>query len=373
METSSTDRSCAKKLFGWIELTNRCNLKCSYCYANSGGDNSTDLGIDIWKEVIAGFRYLGAEKILLSGGEPTLYPGLTELLHYCREIGLLPGLVTNGLALNDRIIGALLDAKAFVQLSLDSVHADAYFAARGVPCVQTVLANLERLQQANIEVQISCTVTNITRHTVVDLIEYALCHGIQSVRVGEFVPTGRGERHKGLMPSSLYPVYHALYEMQKQHYLFVSIDLIESWLLPMFFKTKKEFFCNSMRGCAIQVKSDGEVSFCDYAPQTASSANITRMSLQNAFDRLRAALGDRLVSVHDISGCSGCQFKFICGGGCRALAYATSGQWRGPHPYCSDLKTVLREIRTDYENGELDEMADFVRRSRNADEMAKLF
>jgi MoaA/NifB/PqqE/SkfB family radical SAM enzyme len=67
----------------YFELTNSCNLNCSYCCANANNNNKT-LDIDKIIRVVNEAKDFGCRSIILSGGEPLLYNNLYELTEYLR-------------------------------------------------------------------------------------------------------------------------------------------------------------------------------------------------------------------------------------------------------------------------------------------------
>ena len=84
-----------------LELTKRCNLACSYCYADSGEQTANDPDL----ETIAGWYKSAAAaggncNIQLSGGEPTLRDDLPAIVAMGREHGFsFIQVNTNGLRL----------------------------------------------------------------------------------------------------------------------------------------------------------------------------------------------------------------------------------------------------------------------------------
>ena len=88
----------------WIEITNACNLKCRMCgqrgtfgYLNSPELNMgrKNLPVEAWKEFIDDVKSF-RPTILLRGGEPMLYPGVTELMRHINESNLFLSMDTNG-------------------------------------------------------------------------------------------------------------------------------------------------------------------------------------------------------------------------------------------------------------------------------------
>lgn len=82
--------------FLWLELTGRCGLSCTHCYAGSSpsGSHGAMTGDD-WKSVITQAADLGVPMAQFIGGEPTLHPQFTDLLACATESGLAVEVYTN--------------------------------------------------------------------------------------------------------------------------------------------------------------------------------------------------------------------------------------------------------------------------------------
>src|SRR5437016_4702708 len=67
----------------WLELTGRCQLRCTHCYAESSpdGDHGVMTGED-WRQVIDQAADLGAGWLQFIGGEPTLHPEFAALVRH---------------------------------------------------------------------------------------------------------------------------------------------------------------------------------------------------------------------------------------------------------------------------------------------------
>jgi len=76
-----------------INITGHCNLKCEHCYNDNDGKHRNV------ESIVAEAKYHGDKApFILTGGEPTLHPGLLEIIHE------MPGTVwmlTNGIKLVD--------------------------------------------------------------------------------------------------------------------------------------------------------------------------------------------------------------------------------------------------------------------------------
>jgi len=89
-------------------ITNRCNLRCSYCFMNAGAsgvvyeptlDQLRDLMIQARNE-----RPMGSKAIQITGGEPTIRDDLLEIIRMAKEVGFAHVQVnTNGIKLADSV------------------------------------------------------------------------------------------------------------------------------------------------------------------------------------------------------------------------------------------------------------------------------
>lgn len=110
-----------------ICLTDRCNLECTYCYAEAGKSRNGDLTPEQWQEAIRALVRLGMRKATVAGGEPTLSRAFFPVLQMLAEADVAIQLFTNGLLLKTNIVERLKEIHLnFVQVSLDSVQAECH-------------------------------------------------------------------------------------------------------------------------------------------------------------------------------------------------------------------------------------------------------
>ena len=83
-----------------VELTNICNLHCSYCLRDEDAlyhDPANFLPVELFSRVARDARdAMAIEQIMFTGGEPTLHPQFEQLLAAVAELNLKCSFVTNG-------------------------------------------------------------------------------------------------------------------------------------------------------------------------------------------------------------------------------------------------------------------------------------
>jgi MoaA/NifB/PqqE/SkfB family radical SAM enzyme len=145
----------------WIEITNACNLKCKMCgqrgtygYLNSPEleMNRKNLPVEAWKEFVDDVKSFHPT-FLLRGGEPLLYPGITELMRHIGENNLFLSMDTNGTHLKRyaREVAKYVD---HINISIDGPR-EVHDFVRGVPgTYDSAREGIAALQEAYKELKI---------------------------------------------------------------------------------------------------------------------------------------------------------------------------------------------------------------------------
>ncbi len=149
---------------GLIEVTNKCNLNCPTCYANSGKGNFLSLDklskmMDFLIESEGG----QSEILQISGGEPTIHPEIIKIIELARtkKINYVM-LNTNGvrIAEDENFVKSLgkFKGKFEVYLQFDGFSPKANIALRGKDLVKIKLKAIENLRKYNIPITLVTTV-----------------------------------------------------------------------------------------------------------------------------------------------------------------------------------------------------------------------
>ncbi|OQY11097.1 MAG: hypothetical protein B6I31_05590 [Desulfobacteraceae bacterium 4572_19] len=79
-----------------LELSLRCNFKCPYCYVPDTNYFEEELLEEEIRDVILQAKEMGAKKITILGGEPTIYPGILEIVRFISQNNLQVEIFSNG-------------------------------------------------------------------------------------------------------------------------------------------------------------------------------------------------------------------------------------------------------------------------------------
>lgn len=198
------DRNLSYPLTLQFELTDRCNLKCPYCYNNSNYIQQKTAGFDLekWKKLFQNVvKSGGVFQGVLSGGEPLLLGcEIFELADILHQDGTGFVLITNGTLLEENIVKKMIKYKWFwIQVSLDSYLGERHDHIRGmVGAFKKIEKGIKLLVKYNLPVTISVVVTPKNIRDIEGIIQYAIELGVSNILFSEVLPTGRATFNKEL-------------------------------------------------------------------------------------------------------------------------------------------------------------------------------
>ncbi len=182
-----------------VSLTDRCNLRCTYCMPAEGLPwlPSPQLLTDAELIRLLGVAvtHLGITEIRLTGGEPLLRRGLVEIVAAVAALQPRPelSLTTNGIGL-DKMVGPLRGAGLDrINVSLDTLDRDRFIALAHRDRLADVLAGLRASAEAGLQpVKINTVlIRDINDGEAPDLLRFALAHGYE-LRFIEQMPLDPG-------------------------------------------------------------------------------------------------------------------------------------------------------------------------------------
>ena len=107
--------------FLWLEITEKCNLSCTHCYADSGPHLPLErkMKFNDWRRVMDQAGRLGCRGVQFIGGEPTIHPDLSRLVRHAGSAGFeFCEVYTNATALRSELLKTLHDCGARVAFSI---------------------------------------------------------------------------------------------------------------------------------------------------------------------------------------------------------------------------------------------------------------
>ena len=175
-----------------LAVTDRCNLRCTYCMPAEGIAYLPEKKLLSWEEmlrIVHVLNQLGIRKVRITGGEPFVRPGLMDFLQELAKIENLEiCLTTNGVLLENHLDSLLNLGIKNVNLSLDSLDSERFFKITRRNDFDQVYRNLMRMIEANFIVKLNAVVMHGMNETdILPLVNFTEKHPV-SVRFIEEMP-----------------------------------------------------------------------------------------------------------------------------------------------------------------------------------------
>ncbi|HET6909613.1 MAG TPA: GTP 3',8-cyclase MoaA [Mycobacteriales bacterium] len=170
-----------------VSLTDRCNLRCSYCMPPEGLDwlpAPEVLTDDELVRVLAvAVGELGITQVRLTGGEPLLRRGLVDLVRRISALRPAPELsmTTNGIGLARIVEDLAVAGLDRVNVSLDTLQRSTFIALARRDRIDDVLAGIDAARAVGLSpVKVnSVLMRGVNDHEALDLLHYCMDHGLE--------------------------------------------------------------------------------------------------------------------------------------------------------------------------------------------------
>lgn len=326
--------------FQW-HFMNSCNLRCFHCYQESYRyeDLPWEKLMKIADQITTALRkwnMLG--RISLTGGEPFLSPRLLPLMDYLErspEIKQLD-ILTNGTCITQEHMDALKQCPKLhqIQISIDGPIAEVHDAVRGPGTFDKVKETIQRLRENQLEVSFMFTLMRKNMDYAIQVIDFAEECGVNAVTVERVTPCGHSNLTDVLTHEEVKDIYEGITKRANN----VSPSLTVRRLRPLWINTAHlNTTANSKIGgfcpvgfTSIAILWDGTVLPCRRLDIPIGNV-LTDGLFKIWYD------SDVLWNIRNkknLKGkCHDCPNIERCGG-CRAIAYETTGDYMGEDIQC---------------------------------------
>lgn len=395
------------RLIFW-EVTKGCNLRCIHCRAtatelSSPLDLPTTNALNLIKQV----SQYALPILVLSGGEPLFRADLFDLARYATECGLRVALATNGTWVTKEVARKIVDAGVRrVSISLDGSNAATHDAFRGIPgAFDAALRGFRNLKELGMSLQINMSMARHNARELPAVLEMAKSLGADALHTFLLVPVGCGVNiaESQMVPADEYErILNWFYDRAQEG----GIEL-KATCAPHYFRVLRQRRAAEKRaassipgghdgaktprqgeigptemtlpgstGMALQpggvpptsghpdgmhamtkgclagsavcfISHVGEVYPCGYLPVVAG--DLRSQSFAEIWEH--SEVFRQLRDTGNLKGkCGRCEFRNVCLG-CRARAFAASGDYLDEEPFCvyqprmPGPKSSRREVR----------------------------
>jgi len=174
-----------------LALTYRCNVNCSHCYNQTR--EKAELPTEQWKEVLKKVWDLGIPHVIFTGGEATLRDDLVQLISHAESLGMVTGLLTNGVKLADaEYLKTLVDAGLdHVQITLESADSTVHNAMTGADSFHKTVQGIRNCVKAELHTITNTTITKKNAGGMTETVKFAHGLGLGAVAANAVIHSGK--------------------------------------------------------------------------------------------------------------------------------------------------------------------------------------
>lgn len=338
----------SKELTAWLHVTNKCNLRCPYCYVHksdsSMDDDTAQKSVDalVKSALRNGFRSL---RLKYAGGEASLNSDVLLRLHdhartRCAEagIGLSAVLLSNGVAIAPRLAAELKRHKIRVMISLDGLGAS-HDAQRpttsGKPTSARVVRTIERLLAEGVPPHISITITSRNLDGLPDVVRFAVERSL-TFSFNFFRDNDCSASFQDLQYEE-----QAMIDGLTRAFTVVE-ERLPRWSLLGSVLDRGQLLSPRRRSCGVGddyvvVDQYGNLAQC----HMDMSGTVGRIGIDDPVQAVRQApTGIRNLLVEDKTGCRECTWRNWCSGGCSVATFRATGRFDVRSPNCNIYRAI---------------------------------
>ena len=333
-------------------ITRLCNLKCTHCYLPAGFVDTNEFPSGYYRDseltqsqcfrVIDEIAEINPNILLiLTGGEPLLRPDILKISDYAARTGFLVVMGTNGVLLSDETVKRMSDhGVAGAGVSLDAVDPVNHDKFRGMEGAwEGTMNGVEALKRANLDFLVQTSVTRWNYDEVPQIVDFAYELGAKVFNLYFLVRTGRGKTVMDITPAQYERMLSTLFELQAKYHgkMLVAAKCAPHYKRVIYEQQSDSPFLQAYSSgtcpCGIyycRITPEGDLTPCPYMP--VSVGNLKTESFAALWNQSKVfhELRDRTLLEGK---CGACEFRDVCGG-CRARAYALTGNHLAEDPSC---------------------------------------
>ncbi len=339
-------------LMGVFELSPVCNFQCKMCYVRKTPEQIKQEGKCVrdwkqWLELAKQCKAAGMLFLLLTGGEPFLYPHFKELYLELHKMGFIIYINSNGTLITQQTVDWLKKvAPARINLTLYGASPNTYERVCGDARGFERAANaVEMLKAAGITVVINASMIPENYQDLEGIIRFGKSRDLQ-VRVATYMfPPIRREQEQSdsrFAPEQAARLYLEKYRLMEDAEGFrKTCDYVlndpeeddqSSWG-----QEDEHMMCRAGRS-SCWISWEGEMSACGLMPFPGKYPVFERPFYECWQELMR-----KVRNAQVLSQCAGCKLKHVCRP-CAAMLYAETGDVNCKAPYMCRTAGCIKEL-----------------------------
>ena len=337
-------------LSGTFELTPLCSMACKMCYVRMSPEELAATGkrlhtADEWLALAREAKEQGMLLLLLTGGEPFLYPEFRRLYTELRQMGFVISINSNATLITEETVAWLKEnPPQRINITLYGASDATYARLCGHPTGFTqVTRAIELLRDAGISVKLNCSVTPENVSDLEDIIAYSDEHKLVLQATSYMFPPLRRDAESVGRNARFAAEECARTEVKIRRLQYGAENLREYCKAIESHQPVDTPLCADCEGEGLQCRAgksafwvtwDGRMTPCGMVNEPAVFP--FGQGFADAWQSLRA----QTAALHLPPECAGCDAKHYCHT-CAAMCYTETGRYDCKPQYRCDLMRAV--------------------------------
>lgn len=342
-------------------VTGKCNYRCKHCFLSAPNAKYGELTFAQCAEIIDQMSACGIMNVSLTGGECLVRDDFMQIVDLLSEKQIrISQIYSNGFLVNEKLLDALLSRNLRPEFSMSYDGLGWHDWMRGIHGAEAAVeAAFKLCRDKGFSTSAEMCIHRQNKHLLRESVNALADWGCGSVKMNP------------VSDSELWEKYEDDYSLSNAEVYECYLNYIPAYIedgapltlqLGGFFYASKGGKTYTIPAAKLNGTKDMEqICVCSHARNTMYIAAdgkmlpcipLSGMDIQEDFPNvleigLKAGLTDsNYMAVIDLrlsdylahnKNCSKCEYKYICGGGCRASALAGSGEYLGPDPATCEI------------------------------------
>lgn len=323
-------------------VTNACNLRCEHCFSASGKPLPDELTTAEGHDLLDQIAEAGVFDLAFCGGEPLIRKDIFELLRYASALGLTTGLGSNGWMIKEQVVERLGEAGVVrLQVSLDGLEENHDRIRGRTGLFARTVAGIKTSVASGMRTHVCFTAHRGNLADLEPVIDLCAGLGVHLFNLSQFVPVGRGQQVRDLTVPEWRDVL-TLWQRKRREY---AGRMAFASHLAQLALVDPDIACSAgFRGCQAGTGQGAITATGDVLPCVVLPIPVGNIREQRFADIWRGSSVLRSLRARDRLGglCGSCALRERCGG-CRAVAWAYTGDCLAEDPRCWLVDATRRE------------------------------
>ena len=316
---------------GWLTINRNCNNHCKWCYAQNVWNNTSIMDFEKAKRAVIELKKRGARRIILIGGEPTIYPFFFDIIRYIRENGLNVSVASNGRKFSNMEF-ARETVKAGItgiDISIKALTEEEYKENTGNYGFKQMIEGYNNLVALEFIPSVSYVITTGDSKRLEDLAKFVSENHMKKVSL-QFVKPVIGAKEDSeeimdikVMGKFVETIYHVMEKYAIDYYLEISFPLClvkREILDKLIYENRVINCCHVPSGTGVILDQDFKVLPCNHFAEFPFSKDSVDFDHEDSLEKIWESEivkeFRRKARCYPATKCQTCSMWNECGGGC---------------------------------------------------------